>query len=243
MLGRTGAKLGGRQDPGGGRGLVVTWTGLTQALAASSTPGWFQGLDNRRGGCPAPPPRNVLGCGFRDDFVRVSVPEAEKSGRSDLASRTRRRGAARCGGRGSQGRGRGQPVSKLSPTGPLRRWGSEETVPGDGIESPCSLSSAALQGTLVFEVKNSTWRLPLVLGVRSAVVPSVGGGLEPGRPDQGWTCGSLAMWVPGEGTAGSGQSGNRGCSFLRSFRKQPGVLESGISKSRFSGSGDSLEAE
>ncbi|TKC50616.1 hypothetical protein EI555_011549 [Monodon monoceros] len=28
-------------------------------------------MDNRRGGCPAPPPRNVRGGGFRDDFVRL----------------------------------------------------------------------------------------------------------------------------------------------------------------------------
>ena len=65
----------------------MKWAGSTQALAAFSTPGWCLGLDNRLGGCPAPPAQGVRGGGIRDDFVRVSVSGAEGSlGQPDAPS-------------------------------------------------------------------------------------------------------------------------------------------------------------
>ena len=98
----------------------MKWAGSTQALAASSTPGWCLGLDYRLGGFPAPAAQGDLGGGVRDDFVLVSVSGAEVS----LGQPSRLRGAAKCRVRGRQGQGRGQPVSKLSPVRPLPRWGS-----------------------------------------------------------------------------------------------------------------------
>ena len=65
----------------------MKWAGSTQALAASSTPGWCLGLDYRLGGFPAPPAQGVQGGGIRDDFVLVSVSGAEVSlGQPDAPS-------------------------------------------------------------------------------------------------------------------------------------------------------------
>ena len=103
------AQLRPRQDLEGGRGLVVTWAGPTQALAVYQEE--FAGVGARAVQSAEwhHQPRMSRGDGIKDDFVQVSVPPAETNGKSNLASQWRHPGAARSRGPGAEGGGGGSP--------------------------------------------------------------------------------------------------------------------------------------
>ena len=103
------AQLRPRQDLEGGRGLVVTWAGPTQALAVYQEE--FAGVGARAVQSAEwhHQPRMSRGGGIKDDFVQVRVPRAETNGKSNLASQWRHPGAARSRDPGAEGGGGGSP--------------------------------------------------------------------------------------------------------------------------------------